>query len=529
MKESSIIPSKSNDGKSISTILSELIVKYEFESYRGKDILNELLITPAMPMYKTKIQIPLKALFFDTPFEVQILSNRKIKNLFKLWNIPKGYQRHFVKSLEEQKELLLALLRGEVDSQFIFGITKTSDTMDVIDSQQRLTILKKFFNNTLPLPKNAVLKFIGHPEHRTIDCSDMFYEDFKGHEIYDLLMDTILNGVMCESVIHLGTKEQHIHVFKSLNTGNTKLTSMEVVTSEQNKVMEWVRNFNNFGLVYDEVDDNNWNKLNKYWTLTGISGLRYELSKLVLQCVCHEVYGWNGNITTKQMIDFSYNNTISQSWKDIFEIFTKIHTDVVKEKKDYENSDLWGLQGWRVFLSFIRFIYKQEDSYKVVVIDYQKFWLFAQDLMKNLRTTLGQNPSTGDWIFDEWKSHPKNNKKMILGLIKEFDKEFIKHKDHDSFLNETGISMRDGKRAISWTMGSLVWQLQDGKCKKCNCRISVHDDKDHKVEWMNGGKGDTDIENIQLLCNQCHKDKTKTIYKSQDDVDFEDTSEDLGE
>ena len=61
-------------------------------------------------------------------------------------------------------------------------------------------------------------------------------------------MGPILNGVMCESVIHIGTKQQHIHVFKSLNTGNTKLTKMEVVTSEQNKVMEWVRSFNNFDL-----------------------------------------------------------------------------------------------------------------------------------------------------------------------------------------------------------------------------------------------------------------------------------------
>ena len=81
MKKNSIISSKRTDGKLISTVLSELIVKYEFESYRGKDILNELLITPAMPIYKTKIQIPLKALFFDTPFEVEILSNRKLKNM----------------------------------------------------------------------------------------------------------------------------------------------------------------------------------------------------------------------------------------------------------------------------------------------------------------------------------------------------------------------------------------------------------------------------------------------------------------
>ena len=56
--------------------------------------------------------------------------------------------------------------------------------------------------------------------------------------------------------------------------------------------------------------------------------------KLDFTMCFHEHYGWNGNITTtQQMIDYSNTKTISQSWKDIFQIFTKLHTDVVKEKR----------------------------------------------------------------------------------------------------------------------------------------------------------------------------------------------------
>ena len=390
--------------------------------------------------------------------------------------------------------------------------------MDVIDSQQRLTILKKFFNNRLSLPKNAVLKFIGHSEHKTIKCGGMKFEDFETHEIYQLLMDTILDGVQCESVVHIGTQKQHIQIFKAHNTGNTKLQPMEIVTAEQNEVMMFARHFNNFGYEI-ETDGPEWEKVNKLWSLTTIGGLRYDLSKLVLQCVCFEHYGWR-NITQQEFIDFSESKKISQSWKHIFDIFTTLHTDVIKEKKDYENETLWGLQGWRTFLSFLRFLYKDDDiDVKVVVKDYHKFWLFAQDLMKNLKTTLGYNDSTETWTFDDMKSQPKNNKKLVLGLVKEFDKVFSQHKTHQSFLDETGISVRDGKRAISFGTGSFVWQLQDGKCKKCGTRISVRDDKDHNVEWAEGGKGDKDPNNVQLLCNSCHKEKTKNFVSNTEDED----------
>lgn len=509
MKETSTITSR----------CSELFAKYEFESFRGRDFQNDLLVTAPLPRYKRKLSIPMRALFFDTPFEIELFSNRKLKNLFKSWGIPKAYQRHFVKTIQEQQELLVALLRGEVDSQFIFGTNKEGTIMDVIDSQQRLTILKKFFNNSLALPNNAILKFIGHAEHKTIKCDGLKFEDFQTHEVYQELMDSILDGVMCESVVHIGTQKQHIQIFKASNTGNTSLQPMEIVTAEQNEVMKFARHFNNFGYEI-ETDGDDWEKVKTLWSLTTIGGLRYDLSKLVLQCVCFEHYGWR-NITNQEFIDFSESQLIiTKTWKEIFDIFTKLHKDVIKEKKHYENEALWGLQGWRTFLSFLRFLYKQEDSVKIVVIDYPKFWLFAQDLMKNLRTTLGYNDSTETWTFDDMKSQPKNNKKLVLGLVKEFDKVFSQHKTHQSFLDKTGISVRDGKRIISFEIGSLVWQLQDGKCKKCGTRISVRDEKDHNVEWAEGGKGDRDVNNVQLLCNSCHSQKTKDfISKSSNSID----------
>jgi len=488
-----------------------------------RDIGMTTLLTTTADFDKHILErISLRSLFFDTDKTLTLPSKRVLVNLNNIWTIPQGYQRHFIKDMVEQQELLLAILRGEVHSQYIFGITPTGTMLDVIDAQQRLVTLQKFFNNVLALPTGAVLKFIGHSEGKTISASEMKFEDFTGNPIYEILINGILDEVKCNSVIHEAQMESHIKIFKSLNTGNSKLVPMETITAEQNAVMAYARDFNNFGIVVDDTDDPNWEKLCNYWDVAGLNGKRYGQAKLILQCVGFEKYGWGGNITSKQMIEFGENDTISKSWKDIFHIFTKLHTTVILSKKDdIDNSDLWGLQGWRVFLSFIRVLYRQEDSMKIVVKDYEKFWEFSEDLMKNLRTTLGVNPTTDDWFFDEMKSHPKNNEKLVFGLVREFDKVFGSlgsKKNHDSFLKATGISVRDGNRAIDWKTKSLVWQTQDGKCNSCDVRVGVHNDGDHMhVEWSVGGNNKAD--NVQILCDSCHKDKTSEFVRKPTEDD----------
>lgn len=506
--------------------LTELMSKHRWDTISGQSV-GERMATKPRYDSKIKVKFTIRDLFFDTNREIQLLSPRKLKNIFKLWRIPKAYQRHFVKDFKQQQNLLVALLLGDVDSQFIFGVTPNALDMDVIDAQQRLTVLKLFFDNKLPLPNNAILKFIGHSEGRTLDCSGMYFNDFNDHPISKLLMDSILDGVVCETVIHEGPVSVHIAVFNDYNTTNTPLNDMEQITAHPYEVFKYARDFNNFGITYDYANDDNWIKLNNFWSLAGLNGLRYEQAKLVLQCVCFEKYGWSGNISKKQMMDFAENDSISNSWKDIFNIFTKLHTDVITKKSDYDNRDLWGLQGWRVFLSFIRFLYRQEESIKIVVKDYEKFWMFAQDIMKDLRTTLGYNDSIQMYNFDMMKKHPSHNRQLILGLVEEFEKIFSKANSHDEFLELTGISLRDGKRIISWDVASYVWQIQNGKCAGCGVRISVHNDKDHKIRWADGGKGTK--ENAQILCDGCHnEDKKKEIVNENDtniDVDNDEDTE----
>jgi hypothetical protein len=52
---------------------------------------------------------------------------------------------------------------------------------------------------------------------------------------------------------------------------------------------------------------------------------------------------------------------------------------------------------------------------------------------------------------------------------------------------------------------------QDGKCAKCGC-IPNHPEGHHKIEWSKGGK--TEYENLEVLCDLCHKDVTRDYLKS---------------
>ena len=62
-------------------------------------------------------------------------------------------------------------------------------------------------------------------------------------------------------------------------------------------------------------------------------------------------------------------------------------------------------------------------------------------------------------------------------------------------------------RIFSRKQRIFLYTFQDGKCNHCKCELNYEYEADHILEWSKGGQ--TTIENGQLLCKQCHKEKTK--------------------
>lgn len=76
-----------------------------------------------------------------------------------------------------------------------------------------------------------------------------------------------------------------------------------------------------------------------------------------------------------------------------------------------------------------------------------------------------------------------------------------------------GYRQEDGKHPLPKNWNSLVstiWEAANGKCNKCgaDCRvISIGGSVDHIIPRSRGGT--SDISNLQLLCNPCHKAKSR--------------------
>jgi len=70
------------------------------------------------------------------------------------------------------------------------------------------------------------------------------------------------------------------------------------------------------------------------------------------------------------------------------------------------------------------------------------------------------------------------------------------------------VDVLDTNRIFSKEIKEIVWLNQRGKCKSCEKEILLSEAQaDHILEYNEAGP--TTEENCQILCNECHKEKTK--------------------
>lgn len=66
-------------------------------------------------------------------------------------------------------------------------------------------------------------------------------------------------------------------------------------------------------------------------------------------------------------------------------------------------------------------------------------------------------------------------------------------------------------RAFSDKDKRTKYEQQNGICPICNNHFEIEQMQgDHIVEWSNGGR--TTLDNLQMVCHNCHKELTKTIH-----------------
>ncbi|MBR3627675.1 MAG: DUF262 domain-containing protein [Elusimicrobia bacterium] len=131
-----------------------------------------------------------------------------------------------------------------------------------------------------------------------------------------------------------------------------------------------------------------------------------------------------------------------------------------------------------------------------------------------------------DWITRLFPKYRKEMKSIEWGFLynkykdnkynsNDLEKEIQKLMEDDDVTSRTGIYeyLFDRKekhlniRKFSDNMKRKIYEKQKGKCKICKKHFEIEEmEADHIKPWVEGGK--TIIENCQMLCKQCNREKS---------------------
>ena len=127
----------------------------------------------------------------------------------------------------------------------------------------------------------------------------------------------------------------------------------------------------------------------------------------------------------------------------------------------------------------------------------------------------GLDSTGGYWIFDRYVVRVRDvgdlNRAELVVLIKKFvetrrnDRE--RRRSQTEAINDTDLLSSARRERITEAVRIFVWKRDEGKCVKCGRRKKL--EFDHIIPLADGGSN-TD-RNIQLLCEQCNRQKGKNV------------------
>jgi 5-methylcytosine-specific restriction endonuclease McrA len=162
-----------------------------------------------------------------------------------------------------------------------------------------------------------------------------------------------------------------------------------------------------------------------------------------------------------------------------------------------------------------------DGKYLIMIKSWKKYYqmAFYGFLGLSLYIFVKKNPGEGHSLFKHAHSFVKympmdKNSGDILSPLLRFSSHTSSIGDNTStpqykrMLNSGGSQGSNTKRSVSETKKKFVASRQNWKCKGCNCQLPAWFEVDHKVRLDRGG--DNQINNLEALCPNCHREKTAT-------------------
>jgi hypothetical protein len=424
--------------------------------------------------------------------------SKSLENFTLLWGfirIPKRFQRLFVKTIQQQQQIVKAMLMGELHDPLYFAIQRLKQIFEAVDGQQRITSMGNWIKGLFVLPNGTIIP--GLVEGTWYNASGMSYEDLKKELNGEVLVQQLLQKRKLNVVFIEGDENYIRRWFRNLNVGQTPLKAIEILLSYGTKVFEYLRDINT--------------SMKDTWEKLGIDNLRFKPSELVLNLYI-QLYKSNGVIgkINKKMRDemADYTDSVSTEFKNYITTIQKFVKNIPLNRK--------GSYNWGKIRLLIHWLHDIRSNNEILITDYKKFNSFVYDMYKNTRIRMDKVLTIrgNKWDFEIKTQNSEFTSELIGNLNFYLDVQLSKiggatQEGFTKFEEQFGLSIRTKDRNVKWSERIDVLDNTNHKCAECGEDVGIHDDVHHIEEYAK--HGGLDVKKMIVMHRECHIKKHKEM------------------
>lgn len=393
------------------------------------------------------------------------------------------YQRPAdVWSVSDKQCFIDTILRGEPIPIFFFNYITDKDTYYIVDGQQRLHSIKEFKNNKIKLSKE-----FSNTSLNGKTFSDLSIKERNKFLGYDLKVKIMKNY----------NDERVRMIFSRLQRGKP-LYMGEKLNAKPGKIVEVMRKLASHDFISKSV---------------GINKNRYRTYEDVARIIFYEKYGSKDCST-------NYINELFDKYKDDINLDSRIYKKI---------------------LSVLNYLLKcfpaSPGNYQYLS---KHVWIqTVYSVISDLRDTHAINGKENDikdfidsfhsWVYNEdWRTSDIKLQRFYdnaRGGWAERLNEYRKNTLKEYLIDDIKLIELDVNRQITEEDKISAYNKANGKCEKCENKFKDYKEPEyHHIDLYSNG-GVSEIDNIMVLCANCHNDihrKEADLSNDLGDYDLED-------
>lgn len=400
--------------------------------------------------------------------------------------VDKTYQRPAgVWSNEDNQCLIDTILRGEPMPIFFFNLKSDENIYYIVDGQQRLHAIKSFYDNKTKLSR----KFSGENNHG---------KTFNGENpISDEMREAFLNYTLNSHILEDYNDEKIRVIFSRLQRGKP-LTLGERLNAMPGDIVTILREISDHPFMINSI---------------GVSQDRYGNYPDAARIMFYEKYGARDAGTPAIMTFFEENKDINKddaSYKNLVRTLNFLEKCFPSDNGPYRylSKHVWVLTVYTMIRELMKGYALNGHESEI------------QEFVKKFHNKIySEDHRNSNQSYQRFYDNARGG--WAERLIELRRNIILKE-----FLSKHEIKEKDENRQISDADKIVVFDRNDGKCQICNKEFRDHGEPDyhHKEMYSEGGK--TNIDNIIILCRDCHHkvhgtDKVK-LSQSDEEEEFND-------